>query len=654
MRQFNDMFRPNFDTYGIFSWSTSAILILVFRPPMWHLMLLIALIMLIYRFRASFELYQAWIAINSNSLIFRPINVIISIYKKLYQEKCFWLGYGFVWDQSCAEKAHHISIRNKNELKDLPSWMKNLMWKSLSVPPKKRDFQQKAICYAAKKLFGDDVVAGGYSTIGKSWIHGLSTEKDMNIPLSINALQGHTLILGTTGSGKTRLYELMCLQFIHANKTLIVFDPKNDFEWRDRLEKECKRTGRTFLNFELARPTNSVQIDPLANFNNISELGMRIAQLVDAEGSFAAFASKTLSQITSALYYVGVKPSIKLLKRYVSQGVDQLATDALTKAFFTHLGPNWDRDLTKPETKAKKDALDPRLESMIDLYQKLPISKVLDPLTGVMVDKSIQNESIDGLISMLRHDKGHYSKMIQVLEPIMQLLGTGEVGDLLSPNYEDETNFKPIWSFKKIIEQNCVLYIGLNSLSNGILAAAVGSILLADLAACAGAIYNAKNKQQGKDHDIYLIVDETSEVINMQATQLLNKGRGAGFKVFLATQTIADFRVRYGSGDKADQALGNLNNLICLRLKDNDSAKYVSDMFGKTEARVIEKGFSSGTESSAAVTEFRGQTSTSLKSKEVPLVSSDLILNLPNMNYFAMIGGTLFKGRLPLIKEQQQ
>lgn len=650
MRKFNDMFRPNYDTYGVMIWLFSFFTVLVFRPPAWQVMLLVATSMLYIRFNAAVNLYKFWLAINANYLIFRSVNTVIAKTFELLKIKCFWLGYGFVWDQSAAEKAYHISIRNKQELKDLPAWLKNVMSKSLSVPPVKRNFQQKAISYASKRLFGPDVTPGGYSNIGKAWIHGLSNTPDIDVPLSINALQGHTLILGTTGSGKTRLYELLCTQFIHANKTLIVFDPKNDFEWRDRLEKECKRAGRTFLSFELARPSQSIKLDPLANFNAILELGMRISQLVDADGSFAAFASKTLSQITAGMYYVGVKPTIKQLKKYVSQGIEQLASEALTKALFEHSGPNWDRDLTKPTGAPKKDALDPRLESMIELYQKQPITKYKNPNTGIVSDKSIRNESIDGLISMLRHDRGHYSKMIQVLEPIMQLLGTGEVGDLLSPDYE-KNDLELIWSFKSIIEQNCVLYIGLNALANGILASAVGSIILADLAACAGAIYNAKSANSTENWDIYLMIDETSEVINMQGTQLLNKGRGAGYKIFLATQTIADFRVRYGSGDKADQALGNLNNLICLRLKDKDAADHASATFGLTEVRVIEKSFSSSTESSAAITEFRGQTSTSLKSKEIALVSSDLLLNLPNMNYFANIGGTIYKGRIPLIKD---
>ena len=635
MRKYSDMFRPNYDAFGFVAWTMSALMLVVLRPPLAHFMFPIALCMAYVRYESCVELYRFWISINSQSLVFRPIEVVLQNFRAQFQDKCYWLGYGFKWDQSCAEIAQQILLRNEGELKDIPQWMKRAFNHSLSVPKAKRNPIETAIAAFAKSISPRDVVANSSDIVGQHWIHGLAVYRETHVPLPITAAEGHTLILGTTGAGKTRLYETICTQLIHSNKCLIVIDPKKDVDWRNRLEKECNRVGRKFLNFDLARPSQSVYIDPLSNFNSILEVGLRIAQLVDADGSFAAFASKTLARITSSLSYVGIKPNIKGIRQFVMLGVEPIASKALTKYLFEKFGPNWDRDINSKgtTTQPKKDALDPRLEAMINLYLKEAES------SGNRVD------SIDGLIAMLKHSREHYSKMIQVLEPILELLGAGEIGDLLSPDYTSHTNLKDIWNFKGVIEENCVLYIGLDSLSNGITATAVGSIFLADLAACAGAFYNA-----GLKKDIYLMIDEAGEALNDQATQLLNKGRGAGFKLFVATQTIADLVVRYGSAPKATQALGNLNNLICLRLKDMETAEYVSKIFGMTEYRTLETGYSSGTESSANVTEFRGSTSRSMRAKEIALVSTDLLTSLPSMHYFANIaGGTKWKGRVPLI-----
>jgi conjugal transfer pilus assembly protein TraD len=632
MRQFTDMFRPNYDTAATISWAVGTLALVVLRPPFWQIMLLVSIGMALLRGSQAKSLYKFWLAINSNSLVIRPIQVVIQNFKAAYAQKAYWLGYGFIWDQGCAERALQITVRNASELKTLPKFAQDAFDKSLSIPPHERNYFHKAIAGVAKSISPGDMVPNTKDIVGNSWIHGLSTTPEDHVLLPLNAISGHTLILGTTGAGKTRLYEVLSTQFIHAGKCLIVFDPKKDVEWRDRLKKECERSGRKFLNFDLARPSESVRIDPLANFNNISEVGARIAQLVDADGSFAAFASKTLSRITVAMAYIGVKPNIRNIRRYVMLGVEPLATTGLEKYLFQKNGADWDRDLAsggKAAPSSKKDAMDPRLEKMVELYLK--------DEAGV--------DAIDGLVAMLKHSKEHYSKMVQVLEPILELLGSGEVGALLSPDYADEKDLSPIYNFRRIIEENAVLYVGLDSLSNGITAQAVGSIFLADLAASAGAFYNL-----GLVKDVYLILDEAGEVVNDQTTQLLNKGRGAGFKLFLATQTLSDFVVRYGSKDKAMQALGNLNNLICLRLKDMDSAQYASDVFGLTETRTVEVGFSTGTESSAAFTEFRGQTSRSLKAKEIPLVATDLLLTLSPMHYFAFFAGKYkVKGRLPLI-----
>lgn len=632
MRTYNDMFRPNYDTAAVCGWLFSIVALIIIRPPLWAGMMVVAFVFLYIRTKDAVSLYRFWMAINSDSLVFRHIGTVLQNFKASYSRGCFWLGYGFKWDQSCAEKALQINERNESELKNLPLSVRNAFTDALMTPPHSRSLYQKTIAFVAESISPSDLVASKPDFLGKSWIHGLADTPETHVLFPVTAISGHTLILGTTGSGKTRLYEVLCTQFIHAKKCLIVIDPKKDVEWRDRLRKECKRSGRQFLNFDLARPSESVRIDPLANFNSILELGLRISQNIDADGTFAAFANKTLSRITASIAYIGVKPNIKTLRRYVTLGVESLANEGFTKYLFAKHGPDWDRDLVKDGKGAapKKDAVDPRLEAMAAMYLK----------------DNVRIDELDGLYAMLKHNKEHYTKMVQVLEPILELLGAGEIGDLLSPDYEDETDLREIWNFNNIINQNCVLYVGLDSLSNGLTAEAIGAMFLSDLAAAAGSFYNA-----GEVKDVYLIIDEAGEVVNDQLTQLLNKGRGAGFKVFLATQTLADFYVRYGSRDKAMQALGNLNNVICLRLKDMECAKYVSEMFGSTISRTLETGFSTGTESSSAITEFRGQTTRSLKTKDIPLVSTDLLLSLSSMHYFAFLAGsTKWKGRLPLIR----
>ena len=62
---------------------------------------------------------------------------------------------------------------------------------------------------------------------GDPALHGVEPEEGpVTMPLSDRV--GHTLVLGTTRVGKTRLAEVLITQDIHRGEIVIVFDPKGD------------------------------------------------------------------------------------------------------------------------------------------------------------------------------------------------------------------------------------------------------------------------------------------------------------------------------------------------------------------------------------------------------------------------------------------
>lgn len=375
-------------------------------------------------------------------------------------------------------------------------------------------------------------------------------------------------------------------------------------------------------------------MNPLANWNSVSDVATRIGQLIDADGTFAAFAWKTLFRVMRAQVADGTMPTIKSAKEYVQHGVEPLLERLIEKRLSSIQGASWDSDIAAyvvQQPRGKTSAIKSvRLEGMIGKFEHL----------------RLRDEAIESLIAMVNHSKEHYSKMIQVLEPILEMLGSDELGAMLSPDALDMNDNRPIYDTQKIIDEKAVLYVGLDSLSNKIIGSAIGSILLADLASVAGAIYNFKEPE-----DIYLFVDEAAEVMNDQGIQLLNKGGGAGIKSFIATQTIDDFDVVFGSSARTGQALGNLNNVLCLRVKDPKMAEWIATSFGKTAAREVRVSHSTGSGSAKSFTEFTGSTTRSLTEVEIPLVSPDLLTRLPGLQFFAFLSGSaLYKGRLPLLE----
>lgn len=624
-RTFHDMFRPAYEGTAAAGWAAASVGLLATTPPLWPMLTLGALALSFARGREAFNLFKFRASITSLRVEEITTEDAMQIARRHINRKKnasgktiggFWLGRGFQWTQKHAEIAWTIMHSPPASILPPPPWLPNFVHKKL-LPPNSKELDQ--------------------DTIGVPWIHGIEPEES-EVDLSIESLEGHTLVVGTTRSGKTRLYELLTTQIVHKGDTLIVIDPKGDKDWEQRLRHECKKAGRKFLYFHPAHPSKSIRINPLANWNSLSEPATRIGQLIDAEGTFAAFAWKTLYRVNRGIVADGNRPTIKGAKEYIQLGVEPLLERLIKKTLIEREGASWDANLSKfAGTKAAPKGAPPgadRLEMMIAKYKSF----------------DIRDEVIDSLVSMVHHSKEHYSKMIQVLEPILEMLGSDEIGKMLSPDPLDLSDTRPIYDTQKIIEENAVLYVGLDSLSNKIIGSAIGSILLADIASVAGAIYNFKKKT-----DVYLFVDEAAEVVNEQAIQILNKGGGAGIKAFYATQTIADFDAVFGATARTKQALGNLNNVICLRVKDPDMAKWIAESFGKTSARSIDVSFGSGAESSSSFTEFRSNVSRSLKKTEVPLVSQDLLTRLPGLQYFAFLGGsTLYKGRLPLFPKPSE
>jgi conjugal transfer pilus assembly protein TraD len=463
---------------------------------------------------------------------------------------------------------------------------------------------------------------------GSPWIHGLNMGKENEVLIPLKSLEGHTIMFGTTGAGKTRAYEVMVTQAIHRGDTVIMIDPKGDKELRDCMELECKRAGRdrSFLFFHPAFPRSSIRLDPMRNFTRTTEIASRIAALLPSQtggsDAFTAFAFRALNLVAQGLLEKGKRPSIKQLRYFIEGGAESLLVDAI-ECHANRVDPDWKISAEPFFVKAKagkakkmETITNPDWLAIIEWYRT----------TWSNGPKG--SEGIDGLLSLVEHNRMHFSKMIASLIPVLNMLTSGELGDLLSPDEEDENDKRPILDTSNIIAGKHVLYVGLDSLSDSIVSSAIGSIVLADFASVAGMIYNSGNKP-GR---ISMFVDEAAEVVNLPFIQILNKGRGAGFQVVMATQTLPDIVARLGDEARARQVVGNCNNLITLRIKDGDTQKFVVETFGQTWIKTVQQSISNAVNSSENIINYSGNSGQSLTFGEHDLFPQHLLGHLPNFH----------------------
>jgi conjugal transfer pilus assembly protein TraD len=588
--------RPNFEAKMALIWAGGSALILVFSLAVPLFSRFAALLAVGCALAAAFRGCQAYRRVVDASRLKRFGKEFIDLaelQKKARQcasRKTFWLGKGFPWTDIEANKLHALL--------------------SLGVV--------RTIGQAAQH------------TDGAYWVHGLAPEADLYSELS--QLVGHTLIVGTTRVGKTRLFDLLIAQAIFRGETVIIIDPKGDHALARNARAACEASGagERFVYFHPAHPDRSACIDPLRNWNRKTELASRVAALIPSETGadpFTAFGWKVLNDITNGMIAIGHRPNLVQLRRYVEGGPDGLLQRAL-KAHFTRHVKDWE-SRAAPSLKRHRDRV---LEAYLGFYREIAVHEA----------RSVE---LDGLISTYEHNREHFQKMVASLIPILSMLTSEPLQELLSPDFEPGHE-RLVTDMSKIIHGHKVVYIGLDSLADATVGSAIGSILLADLAAVAGDRYN-----YGIDSlaPVNLFIDEAAEVLNQPAIQLMNKGGGADFRVTIATQTFADFASRLGDENKARQVLANTNHKIALRVLDSETQKYLADGMPQIKVRSMALRYGHHVDPRVQA-EYTASYQEQILEEEAELFPAAMLGELPPLHFLARLsGGRTLKGRIPIL-----
>lgn len=609
--KFENPFRPVFEYASATAWGLGALgmagtsLLMPYPPTMMLGFAGFAGLMAGYRALPGLKLSKMQKAMGKGDLTFMTREELLKVCKQ--QPGHLFLGYGFNWGQAEAQLSDVITRHDPVNL--LP-----------------QNTRQK----------------------GQAWLHGVGATKEEPIFIPVDHTSTHTLILGTTGSGKTRMFDNLIAQTVQMGHCTIIIDPKGDKDMCEAARLGAEAAGRKFAYFHPARPEISVRIDPLKNFNRATELATRIANLIPSEtGSdpFTAFSQMALNKACEALLFIDEKPSLVLLRRLFEAGM----TELMIKVLSTHFeksrpardangmerADGWYTAFKPYEAKAQAKGRDGYATAMVSFYRD-------------HIQNDFPNSTVEGLVSSFEHDSTHFSKMVTSLMPILNMLTSGALGPLLSPDYEDPNDTRPILDFGKITKSDMVIFLGLDSLSDSMVASAIGSLFLSDLTAVAGDRYNFGTKSEFIQ--ISLFIDEVNEVMNQPLIQLLNKGRGSAFSIYMATQTMSDIVTRLGSKDLAMKTFGNVNNMIVLRCNDTATQEFVSESFPETVIRKVDVTFSSKNEVNDPLT-FSGTMAEKLSEEKVPLVNPKYLSLVPDLQGFAKVSaGRVVKWRVPILQ----
>ncbi|WP_432777856.1 type IV conjugative transfer system coupling protein TraD [Pseudomonas fortuita] len=489
---------------------------------------------------------------------------------------------------------------------------------------------------------------------GSPLLHGVEpNEQEASLPLGERV--GHTLVLGTTRVGKTRLAEVYITQDIHrpSQEVVIVFDPKGDADLLKRMYVEARRAGREheFYVFHLGWPEISARYNAIGRFGRISEVATRIAGQLSGEGNSAAFrefAWRFVNIIARALIELGRRPDYLQIQRHVVN-IDALFIEYAQHFFARHDPQAWETIVDLEARLNEKNVprhMIGREKRVVAIEQYLTAKRLFDPV-------------MDGLRSAVRYDRTYFDKIVASLLPLLEKLTSGKTAQLLAPNYADLDDPRPIFDWLQVIRKRGIVYVGLDALSDAEVAAAVGNSMFADLVSVAGHIY-----KHGIDHGlpsssraaekvpINLHADEFNELMGDEFIPLINKGGGAGIQVTAYTQTLSDIEARIGSRAKAGQVIGNFNTLQILRVRETATAELLTNQLPRVnvQTRTLVSG-ATDTADPDARTDFTSSSQDRVTTTAVPLIEPAHIIALPKGQMFSFQeGGQLWKVRIPLPK----
>lgn len=604
------------------------------------------------RFKQGFRIWR-----YQRNLKRMPTYAMSSKQLPVSQQRLF-LGRGFLWTPLHTQRLRDLDL-SYNEKYRYPSKAYRLA-RDLEFR-----WENKKLLKSIAQLFKKDSWLNPlrpYPDIGgEPVLHGVADSEE-NITLSLSARAGHMIVIGTTRVGKTRFAELLIGQDIRRGDVVIVLDPKGDADLLKRIYIEAKLAGREndLLVFHLGFPEFSCRYNSVGNFTKITQVATRITNALPSTGeaaSFKEFAWKYVNLVARTLNALGVRPTYKLISFYITK-LDQLLirycedfikqTNSDYEIWITH----FIQENTRVDKKSGESIKPTRKQAILSYAEQYIESRNQADLN------SLQNDLLTDLATACRLDRTYYDKITASVGPLLEKLTSGKVAELLSPDYNNVEDERPVLDWLRVIRNKQIVYIGMDALTDNVVCSAVGNAMLSDLVSVAGHLYNF-----GLDHGFGNVVeekiplprinlhsDEFNEVIGDEFIPLLNKSGGAGFCITAYSQTWSDVEARLLSIAKAGQVAGNLNTLVMLRTKEAKTVDMLLNQLPKIPIlRVVPASSSSDSPHGEQGVFYQSTNEDRFAHSEISLIQQSDVLNLPKGQAFCLLeGGKLYKLRIPL------
>lgn len=399
--------------------------------------------------------------------------------------------------------------------------------------------------------------------------------------------------------------------------------------------------------FHLGYPDISARYNGVGQFHRITEVATRISGQVSGEGQSAVFREfvwRFTNIVAKAVVALGYRPDYRTILKHVTN-IDELFIQ-YAESYFA------DDEAVMASVLAREAAVNEH-KQMRHMQGR---SKRLIAFEELLLETGKSDDVLEGLRSAFKYERSYFDKIVASLLPLLEKLTTGKAAELLSPDYLDMGDERPIFDWKKVVNQRSVVYVGLDALSDAPVAAAVGNSMFADLVSYAGERYKHgdshgfRREAQDDQSPIVVHMDEFNELMGNEFIPMINKGGAAGLMISAYSQTYSDIQAKVGLEAKAKQVSGNFNNLLMFRVKEVETAAILTDQLPAVNVNEITliAGYNDSSDPDSEI-DFTSRHEDRITTTKSTMLEPHDVMKLPKGQAFALLeGGRLYKVRLPL------
>lgn len=344
----------------------------------------------------------------------------------------------------------------------------------------------------------------------------------------------HTGIIGTTGTGKTKLLQAMIEQDIRKGWDVIVIDPKGDADLLVHTYKTCKETNR-LEDLIIVSPfkKNTDKINPLAKHFIPEELVFHVtAPITSGEQFFQNIAKEFASIVINGI--------LLMMEHEVT----------LRKALTLNTIANY----------CSYDGL-AKLKHQVEKYLEIQDQRISEKVYRM----------VSSMKQILDSPPDYFNKVGGNLRTILTVLTTGSYAEFIA--YDEENEFLERLEKGKGV----VMYIETGSMLEKNMSEHLARMIGAMIQTSAGRM-NARNEKYKRPVALY--IDEAYRGIYLGIENLFDKGRSVGLHITVSFQSISQFREVVGP-NLTQTILDNINNWIIFRIPSPDTSQYFEKLSGQ-------------------------------------------------------------------------